>query len=202
MTDKSHKIHCWCGQVHYPKTLHYPGNDPEYGPAHYPKLPCPECGQEPHKGPCFPNCTCESPSPFNQIAREDGEVLDSFMVCKNCGLDIYFPDQPEEGIIEGDEIHQMDLDTTAFAKASAETFKDGMQFIQSRKPGVPIVKDNEDGTIDIEIPGGSEAFIEECKRQEAEALEGLEWLAKNFGSVLTPQDHKDLKTFIHKKRGH
>lgn len=199
MSDKSHKIHCWCGQVAYPKQLHYPAGDPECGPAHRPQLPCPECGQQPHRGPCFPNCTCEAPSPLQH--RYPG--VDSFMVCKNCGLDIYFDDQPEPyREITDEEVPPQNLfiEEAAFAKASAETFKDGLQYIQSHKPGVPIVKDNEDGTIDIEIPGGRDAFIAECKRQEDVALEGLEWLEKNYGSMLTKEDKTILK-FLAKKGG-
>lgn len=220
MTDKSHKIHCWCGQVAYPKQLHYPAGDPECGPAHRPQLPCPNCGQQPHKGPCFPNCTCESPSPLQH--RYEG--VDSFMICKNCGLDIYFDDQPEEGIIEagtiipGDSTYEeefnaqtdahmnevvkqhLNLDAAAFARASAETFKDGLQYIQTKRPGVPCVTENSDGTIDIEIPGGAPAFIAECKRQEDIALDGLEWLEQNFGSMLTNED-KDVLKALKKKGG-
>lgn len=204
MSDKSHKIHCWCGQIAYPKTLHYPFGDPEYGPAHRPQLPCPDCGQQPHKGPCFPTCTCENPSPRFLDDRTDENPDHYAFLCTGCGLDICFDDQPDNALTD-DRMNEvvkqhLDLDEAAFTKASAETFKDGLQYIQTKRPGVPCVTENSDGTIDIEIPGGAPAFIAECKRQEDMALEGLEWLEKNYGSMLTKQD-KDLLKALAKKGG-
>lgn len=42
------KVQCWCGMVIAAGRLHYPGDDPENGPAHAPGEGCPECGGEPH----------------------------------------------------------------------------------------------------------------------------------------------------------
>lgn len=46
-------VKCWCGMEMGEKAAHYPSNDPECGPAHYPKPPCPDCGMEPHIGACY-----------------------------------------------------------------------------------------------------------------------------------------------------
>lgn len=41
------KIKCWCGMEVRPGRKHYPGNDPEDGPAHepHPGIECPTCRQ-------------------------------------------------------------------------------------------------------------------------------------------------------------
>ncbi len=84
----SHKIHCWCGMTVAPRRFHYPGNNPENGPAHRPHPPCPDCGHQPHSGPCFPPCTCDDPNPKLYDDR-DAEHPDHWViVCTRCGCEI------------------------------------------------------------------------------------------------------------------
>lgn len=63
------RIKCWCGMETWANRPHYPGNDPENGPAHLPEneVICPKCDT-----PCPPDCIdkergicqeCISPSP-------------------------------------------------------------------------------------------------------------------------------------------
>jgi len=84
----NHKVHCWCGMILNPKRLHYPGNNPENGPAHHPKPPCPECGHEPHSGPCFPFCSCASPSPRLYDDRDPEHPDHWIILCTSCGCEI------------------------------------------------------------------------------------------------------------------
>lgn len=70
------KIHCWCGA--YTSRPHYPFDDPENGPAHNPSPPCPDCGQEPHPGECFPTCSCHAPSI---------QFCSGIWLCTSCGLE-------------------------------------------------------------------------------------------------------------------
>lgn len=70
------KVHCWCGQIRTEGRSHYPGNNPENGPAHRPQPPCRVCGQGPHSGPCFPICRCEAPNHL---------FCDGLHICANCG---------------------------------------------------------------------------------------------------------------------
>ena len=45
---------CWCGvDTKGVERMHYPGGEPEDGPAHLPRPACKGCGMQPHKGECF-----------------------------------------------------------------------------------------------------------------------------------------------------
>lgn len=38
-------MRCWCGKQVEPGIPHYPADDPENGPKHYPSLLCDSCGE-------------------------------------------------------------------------------------------------------------------------------------------------------------
>ena len=101
MSKNSHKVHCWCGIVTGPKCFHYPANDPENGPAHRATPPCPDCGHQPHSGPCFPPCNCADPRPRLYDDRDDANPDHWIVVCTGCGCEIegltpeYFDTEPE-----------------------------------------------------------------------------------------------------------